>query len=66
VLAEFGAPSSTTIMDTSTPTITPNAIPYETIVYTKVYSVFPANVVSLIIQLDHQQVVIGYIFTGQP
>lgn len=65
VLAEFGAPSNSTIMNTSTPTITPNAIPYETIAYTKVYSTFPMDVVSLIVQLDRKGVVIGYIFTGQ-
>ncbi len=65
VIAEFGQPGGTTVMSTSIPTMTPNAIPYETIVYSKVYAVFPADVISLIVQLDRRGVVIGYIFSGQ-
>jgi hypothetical protein len=65
VIAAFGSPANTTIMSTSIPTTTPNAIPYETISYAKVYSSFPMDVVSLIVQLDHKGTVIGYIFTGQ-
>ncbi len=65
VIAEFGEPANSTIMNTSIPTTNPKAIPYETIAYTKVYSVFPMNSVSLIVQFDRAGIVIGYIFTGQ-
>ncbi len=33
--------------------------------YTKIYSTFPVEVVSLIVQLDRRGVVVGFIFTGQ-
>ena len=65
VIAEFGPPANTTIMSMSIPTTHPDAIPYETMAYTKVYSIFPTEVISLIIQLDRRGIVIGFIFSGQ-
>lgn len=65
ILEEFGRPSNVTVMSTSIPTTNPDAIPYETMAYTKIYSTFPVEVVSLIVQLDRRGVVIGFIFTGQ-
>lgn len=65
VIAEFGPPSTTTITSMSIPTTHPEAIPYETMGYSKIYSRFPVQVVVLMVQLDRRGTVIGYIFSGQ-
>ena len=64
ILNEFGWPSSTTTQSMAIPGVNPDLMPYETLVYSKVYSVFPSEVAVLMVQLDKNGIVIGYTFTN--
>ena len=65
VIAEFGPPSTTTITNMSLPATVSSAVPYETLSYSKVNSMFPVHVSTLLVQLDRRGIVVGYIFSGQ-
>ena len=62
ILREFGWPSSTTTQSMAIPGVNPNMLPYETMVYSKIYMV--GEVAVLMVQLDKNEIVMGYTFSN--